>query len=226
MSEIRAFDRRHNRVHGPVFAGVMLAFVLVGCTATTPELTPASPTPSLSADWDEVPQSEGLAEIEVDGTEGSPIMWQLPAETSEADPVGVTQRFMALYLHAGTPGAEQRPELSTSVADDGALATLRLQLLDPASDGDERSAGPLWIWLDDADPKGDRATVRGCMDVAYFQPYGSLVNSRAQAWNAELVRVDDFDGQEVWRVYRFSAGPTNDVDPFESQCPAWATHTP
>lgn len=205
---------------------VALALAAAGCATAPSPSRSADASPSLSADWDEIPQSEGLPEIDVDGTEGSPITWQLPSGTGSSSPVGITQRFIALYLHAGTPGAEPRVALSTSVANDGALAILRNQLRDPTHDGDARSAGPLWIWLDAADERGDRASVKGCMDVAYFQPYGSLVSAPEQAWSAELVRVDDVDGREVWRVDRFNAGPLDADDPFEAQCPAWATHEP
>jgi hypothetical protein len=174
----------------------------------------------------EIPQSEGLPEIDVEGTEGSPITWTLPASSTPSDPTGVTQRVIALYLHAGTPGGEERPELSTSVADEGAQAKLWSQLNDPAADGDNRSAGPMWIWLNDADEQGDRASVRGCLDVGHFQPYGSLAGSSAQAWYAALVRIEDFDGRQVWKVSRFNTGPTRDTKAFDAQCASWATHAP
>ncbi len=209
---------------------VAVAAILSGCGGREGDDDPSpSPSASGSGDYAEIAQAKGLPQISVDGPTGSPITWRLPAGTRPGDPVGVTQRFLTLYMHAGTPGADPEPALATSVAaNDGWLPQLRSRLIDPDEDGDEPRQGPLWVWLDAADEQGDRATVRGCADVAYFRPEGqsSPADPAAQAWYTELERGEDVDGRTVWKVSRFNAGPVRESDAFEARCPAWAKHRP
>ncbi len=204
-------------------AGVILS----GCRAD--DATKPAVTVSSDRDYAQIPQARGLPRIGVDGQPGSPISWRLPPGTRPDDPVGIAQRFISLYAHAGTPGADPDPALATNVAaDDGWLPRLRSRLIDPSRLGDEPRRGPLWVWLDRAQEQGDRATVRGCADVAFFGPEssGRAVRPAPQAWYTELRRVEDSDGRTVWKVSRFNAGPLREGDAFEARCPAWARHRP
>jgi hypothetical protein len=180
-----------------------------------------------------VPQSEGLLKIKVDGTPTSPISWRVPAGTIASSPVGVTQRFLAMYGQAGLPDADHDIELVSSVTADAEYslsaegATTTNAVREGYIAGETRS-GPLWIWLDDAETRGDHAVVRGCADVGYFQPEGAPTPAEypAAAWYTELRRVTDFDGETVWKVSRHNAGPIRDSNEFEARCPGWAKHSP
>jgi hypothetical protein len=94
-----------------------------------------------------------------------------------------------------------------------------------ATDASASPSGPVWVWLEDAEETGDRAVVKGCADVGYFQPAGASTPAefRAEAWFTELERIDDSDGP-AWKVSRFNAGAADEADPFEKQCAGWATH--
>ncbi len=219
------------RRSGIAIATLLIAGAAAGCTGSDdkPDPSPSTtPTATTSADLAaEVPQSEGLPKIDIDGGNGSPIDWRLPADSTAGSPVEVTQRFLALYGQGGTPGTDTDIPLASSVATDGELAVARGRLLDGYVEGETR-AGPLWIWLDSAVENGDHAVVRGCADVGYFQPEGATkpAKFRAEAWYTELKRLKDYDGKTVWKVSRHNAGPVRDSNPFEAKCPGWAKHRP
>jgi hypothetical protein len=191
-----------------------------------------TPTASKSVN-PEVPQSKGLLKIGIDGTPSSPITWRVPEGTTPTSPVGVTQRFLAMYGQAGIPDAEHDIELVSSITADAEYslsaegATTYNAIREGYTPGETRT-GPLWIWLDEAQTRGDHAVVRGCADIGYFLPEGAKAPAKypASAWYTELRRVTDFDGRTVWKVSRHNSGPIRESNEFEARCPAWAKHSP
>lgn len=227
--------RRPAATAAVALAAAVMAMVIGGCSSDDSSDGPQptggtgstpSPTGGTGAST-AAPQADDIDRIDVDGADGSPITWQLPDGVRPSDPVGVAQRYFAIIRQAGTPGAEVSPDLIASVTEDDyvAIPTVRLK---EAQDEGLQTSGPQWIWIDDADERGDLAFVHACADVGYFQPAGTETPAadRALALYAELKRVEEPDGTEVWKVSRYNAGPVNDADPFEKQCPAWATHQP
>lgn len=208
-------------------AATVLAIVLTaGCESGSNAPQPTSwPTTEGSSESTDVPQADRIDQIDIDGADDSPITWQLPEGAGTDDPVGVAQRYIAIIQQVGAPDADLDPAAVDSVATDAAAASARNAIAAGPSQPDA-SSGPVWVWLDAAQENGDRAVVKGCADVGYFQPAGAPTPAefRAEAWTTELERVEGSGHTAEWKVYRFSTGPANDADPFEKQCAGWATH--
>jgi hypothetical protein len=93
---------------------------LTGCTGSDaasdgPQPTSSAATPSTS-DPTDVPQTDGIDQIDLDGADGSPITWQLPDGVGPTDPVGVAQRYIAIIQQAGIEGADLDPSVVDSIA--------------------------------------------------------------------------------------------------------------
>jgi len=204
-------------------ASVALAAVLIvgGCAGSDPADDGQAATSG-------APSSDAPATgIDLDGSQSSPITWQLPAGATASDPVGVAQRYIAVIQQVGAPDATLDPSVVDGIATRAPAASARNAIAAGPSQPDV-SSGPVWVWLDAAQENGDRAVVKACADVGYFQPAGSKTPAtfRAETWTTELERVEAADGKTRWKVSRFGTGPASDADPFESQCPEWAKHTP
>jgi len=219
-----------------VAVALAAAAVSTGCSGDTSSDGPrptdsptATTTPSTGGTGEPtaVPQAEAIGRIDIDGADGSPITWQLPDGAQPTDPVGVAQRYFAIIRQAGTPGTEVGEDLIASVTEDDYVAVPTVRLREAQDEG-LKTSGPQWIWIDEADERGDLAFVHACADVGHFQPAGTATpaTDRALALYAELRRVEEPGGTEVWKVSRYNAGPVNDADPFEERCPAWASHQP
>lgn len=234
---MRSSDRRGSDLK--VVATLSLVYVVIallfGCGSRAQDSSTDPPdsrgsTAKTIPERSPVSQDQAMEQIELSGTEATPINWRLPEVSGTPNAVLRVARY---YI------ALDRQTLSTR--DHGKLLGLYPALamenelkLRKKSQWDQikPEIGPLWYWIQKPQRDGEAYTVRACVDQAWNAPEDEQnkvprPKPAARIETYSLKQDTDTADKSVWKVVKISTfGANHARDGFSEACANWAHHKP